>query len=88
MPPDTATSDGSGTQVGMALGEIKTDVSWIKSTLERVLPDLDGRLRSLEVTRAEDRGGRDTLARVLAFLAAAAAIGAGIASWLSFAAHR
>lgn len=84
MPPDPP---GDGLQLGVTLGEIKTDVGWIKQQLQTVLPDHEKRIHQGEIDRATDRGARDMWARALALVAVLAAVAAAIAAWIALSRH-
>ena len=81
--PDTG--DGVSTQLLM---KISSDVSTLVTNVAvieertRAIPDHEQRLRALEASAQQATGGRDTQARVTSWLAAAAAVGAGIAGYL------
>ena len=79
--------DGDGTMQSQMLlkirddvGTLVTDVAVIKSQM--ATGEYEKRIHDLEMGQAASQGGRDTQARVTSWLAAAAAVGAGIAGYL------
>ena len=83
----TTPGDGDGTMQSQMLmdisknvGTLVTDVAVIKSQMAQ--GEYEKRIHDLEMGQAAAVGGRDTQARVTSWLAAAAAVGAGIAGYL------
>ena len=68
-------------EISKNVGTLVTDVAVIKTQMTQV-PDHEIRIRALESAAQQATGGRDTQARVTSWLAAAAAVGAGIAGYL------
>ena len=88
MPGDTITTasgDGMQAQILLELGRQSTKLAVIDTKLDAlasVKEDHETRLRTLESVASQVQGGKDTSARVTSWLAAAAAVGAGIAGYL------
>lgn len=88
--PDGQPGEGTQAQILLKLGEISTQVAVITEKLA-ALPDHEQRIRANERAiaslRVESKTSRDTASRLWAGGAVLAAVGSGVAAWVSVALH-